>query len=89
MTEDQSSLTRRNRKSLSLTLALCLTTTSQVFQEVQDTPLKGLSYLSVMTEGNWEVYLMSGKGSALSWQLRRGRGPSELLPQEAQQQGLG
>ena len=49
MTEDESSLTRRNRKSLSLRLALCLTTTRQVFQEVQDTPLRGLSYLSVMT----------------------------------------
>lgn len=89
MTEDESSLTRRNRKSVSLRLALCLTTTRYVFQEVQDTPPKGLSYLSVMTEGNWEVYQVSGKGSVLSWQLTRGRGPSELLQQEAQEQGLG
>lgn len=43
-------------------LALCLTTTRYVFQEVQDTPPKGLSYLSVMTEGNWEVYQVSWQG---------------------------
>ena len=89
ITEDESSLTRRDRKTVSLRLALCLTTTRQVFQEVQDTPLKGLRYLSVRTEGNWEVYQVSGKGSVLSWQLTSGRGPSELLQQEAQEQGLG